>query len=173
MTWFNKREFQGLKTRRNYFLRLCVICVCALKRLKGIYSLCVCMHPWPPSVRSRCSWKRKCRLSRESVAAQLRARRARYLLRAATFSQVCTVLLFKQQEAFHGTSSRKPMRINPTHDGLPTPNRMHIKCKCRALHSRSAVSGIRSDSQIIFNAGARKKHFTTPFSLFCSPFCRS
>lgn len=76
------------------------------------------------------------------------------------------MLLFKQREAFRGTSSRKPIRINPTHDGLPTRNRMHIKCKCRALHSRSAVSGIRSHSQIIFNAGARKSTLQLFFPSF-------
>lgn len=90
----------------------------------------------------------------------------RYFLRAATFSRVCTVALFKQQEAFHGTSSRKPIRINPAHDGLPTHHRMHIKCKCRALHSRSAASGIRGDSQIIFNAGARKSTLQLFFPSF-------
>ena len=44
-------------------------------------------------------------------------------------------------------------------DGLPTHNHKRIKCKCRALHSRSAASRICRDSQIIF----REKHFTTLF----------
>lgn len=46
---------------------------------------------------------------------------------------------------------------------------MRIKCKCRALHSRSAVSRVRRDSQIIFNVGARKSTLQLFFFFFFSP----
>lgn len=42
-----------------------------------------------------------------------RAHRAHRFLRQTTFPQVCTALLFKQQGAF-STSSRNPIRINPS-----------------------------------------------------------
>lgn len=46
------------------------------------------------------------------------------------------------------------------------------KCKCRALHSRSAVSRIRRDPQIIFSVGARnstlKLFFFLPLSFILS-----
>lgn len=56
------------------------------------------------------------------------------------------MLLFKQQEAFHGTSSRKPISINPTHDGLPTHNHMHIKCKCLAQLCLASAATHKSSS---------------------------
>lgn len=62
-------------------------------------------------------------------------------------------------------------------DGLPTHNRVRRKCKCRALHSRSAVSRFRRDSQIIFNVGARKSTLQLFLVYFffrlCPPFCHS
>lgn len=41
-------------------------------------------------------------------------------------------------------------------DGLRTRNRMRRRCKCHALHSRSAVLRTRRDPQIILRVDARK-----------------
>lgn len=141
-----------------------MLSVCALKRLMGICRLFACIFNAPVFFLYRHISQRENTIYRlEPFEVRMCAQR---FLRDTTFPHVCTVLLFKQRGAF-GTSSRNPIRINPSNGaGLPPHNRMRIKFKCRALHSRSAVSRICRDSQIIFSVGARK----STLQLFLSSF---
>lgn len=85
--------------------------VCALKRLMGICSLCVCVCFF--SVRSITFLiEQKHHLLQESFTVRHRAHRVQFPTEM-TFPEVCTVLLIKQQGVL-SSPSRNPIRINPS-----------------------------------------------------------